>query len=304
MKKNLYFLADLHALTARQDPQKLSENIYDMTASLLACGIDHRKSALFQQSCVSGHSELTWVLMCQATMGQLNRMTQFKTKSDKEGGQTAANAGLFTYPVLMAADILLYKATEIPVGDDQLQHLELARDLAERFNHVHKCSVLKMPTPLMSDSAATRVMSLQDGKKKMSKSDRSEKSRILLTDSADAIRKKIKSAPTDSFGVLDDSVISNPERFNLRNLLELYSSFTNQSPEQAVASLSGSDMASFKNLLVGALVEKICPIGDEIARLKKDKAFLDSVLNEGSKYAESLSQQTILEVKQTVGLLR
>jgi len=240
--------------------------------------------------------------MCYASMGQLNRMTQFKSKAETRGGQNAASAGLFSYPVLMAADVLLYKASGIPVGDDQLQHLELARDIAERFNYIHKCDILKLPEPLISDSETNRVMSLQDGTKKMSKSDPSEKSRILLTDSTDAIKKKIKSASTDSLGPIDNSVLTSAERQNLRNLIGLYSAFTEQSMQDSVEELKGQNMATFKSSLIEVLIANICPIGDEILRLQQDKTYLDNVLAQGRDHAESISSKTILEVKDIIGL--
>ena len=296
----IYCVVDLHAITVFKKPSELRDNILETTAGFLACGLDFKKSIIFNQSSVSGHSELAWILNCIARVGWMNRMTQFKEKagSNKEN----ASVGLYIYPNLMAADILLYKATHVPVGDDQKQHLELARDIAQKFNNdFNNSNFFPLPEPLIQKNIS-RVMSLRDGKKKMSKSDDSEYSRIGLDDSEDEIKKKIKKAKTDSLpipGNLSD-LKNRPEALNLLNI---YSFLTNSKLENTLKLMEGKDFSKFKNELSDVTISTICPIGKKINSLKKDKTYLLNVLKEGTTKASSIAEKNLKEVKEIVGFV-
>tara|TARA_A100001015_G_C14903011_1_gene677188 strand:+ start:153 stop:1163 length:1011 start_codon:yes stop_codon:yes gene_type:complete len=296
----IYCVVDLHAITVFKNPIELRENILQTTAGFLACGLDFNKSIIFNQSSVSGHSELAWILSCVARVGWMNRMTQFKEKagSNKEN----ASVGLYVYPNLMAADILLYKATHVPVGDDQKQHLELARDIAQKFNNdFNSSNFFPLPEPLIQKNIS-RVMSLRDGKKKMSKSDDSEYSRIGLEDSQDEIKKKIKKAKTDSLpipGTLKD-LLDRPEALNLLNI---YSFLTNSKLETTLKLMEGKDFSKFKNDLSDVIISTVCPIGKKINNLKKDKTFLLKILKDGADKARTIAEKNLKEVKKIVGFV-
>ena len=273
----IYCIVDLHAITVFQDPKELKKNILDTTAGFVACGLDFKKSIIFNQSSVSGHSELAWILNCVSRVGWMNRMTQFKEKAGKN--KENASVGLYVYPNLMAADILLYKSTHVPVGDDQKQHLELARDIAQKFNNDFKVNnFFPIPEPLIQKKLS-RVMSLRDGTKKMSKSEESNYSRIDLQDSADEIKKKIKKAKTDSLPIPGniEELKNRPEALNLLNI---YSFITNSDLEKILENMAGKDFSKFKNELSEALVATICPIGKKIKELKNDSKYLMGILKE------------------------
>ena len=293
----IYCVVDLHAITAFQDPKDLRNNILESTAGFLASGLDSKKSIIFNQSSVSGHAELAWILNCVARVGWLNRMTQFKDKAGKD--KEKASVGLYIYPNLMAADILLYKATHVPVGADQKQHLELCRDIALKFNNDFKKELFPLPEPLIQKNIS-RVMSLRDGTKKMSKSDESEYSRINLKDSADDIIKKIKKAKSDSFSVPDNikDLEKKPEAFNLINI---YSDLTDNSIEQSLNELKGKEYSYLKNKLSDVLVEVICPIGKKIKELLDDKSYLEKTLKEGTEKAGNIAEYNLKEIRNAVG---
>ena len=293
----IYCVVDLHAITAFQDPKDLRNNILESTAGFLASGLDSKKSIIFNQSSVSGHAELAWILNCVARVGWLNRMTQFKDKAGKD--KEKASVGLYIYPNLMAADILLYKATHVPVGADQKQHLELCRDIALKFNNDFKKDIFPLPEPLIQKNIS-RVMSLRDGTKKMSKSDESEYSRINLKDSADDIIKKIKKAKSDSSSVPDNikDLEKKPEAFNLINI---YSDLTDNSIEQSLNELKGKEYSYLKNKLSDVLVEVICPIGKKIKELLDDKSYLEKTLKEGTEKAGNIAEYNLKEIRNAVG---
>ena len=293
----IYCVVDLHAITAFQDPKDLRNNILESTAGFLASGLDSKKSIIFNQSSVSGHAELAWILNCVARVGWLNRMTQFKDKAGKD--KEKASVGLYIYPNLMAADILLYKATHVPVGADQKQHLELCRDIALKFNNDFKKELFPLPEPLIQKNIS-RVMSLRDGTKKMSKSDESEYSRINLKDSADDIIKKIKKAKSDSSPVPDNikDLEKKPEAFNLINI---YSDLTDNSIEQSLNELKGKEYSYLKNKLSDVLVEVICPIGKKIKELLDDKSYLEKTLKEGTEKAGNIAEYNLKEIRNAVG---
>ena len=294
----VYCVVDLHAITTKQDPKILKNNIRETTAAFLASGLDYKKSIIFNQSLVSAHSEGSWILGCVARMGWLNRMTQFKEKAGKD--KEKASVGLYIYPVLMAADILLYDATHVPVGQDQKQHLELSRDIAQKFNiDFNAPDFLKAPEPLIQKNFA-RIMSLKDGTKKMSKSDPSDLSRINLTDGKDEIVNKIKKAKTDLLTLpSDDKNLS--ERPEVENLLGIYSNLSNQSLNNSINEFSGKNFSEFKEKLADLVVEKITPISNEINRLRKDNNFIDSVLSDGAKKASVIASKKVEEMKKIVG---
>ena len=258
----IYCVVDLHAITVFQDPKELRDNILETTAAFLASGLDQKKSIIFNQSSVSGHAELAWILNCVARIGWLNRMTQFKDKAGKD--REKASVGLYIYPNLMAADILLYKSTHVPVGADQKQHLELCRDIAQRFNNDFKKNIFPIPEPLIQKNIS-RVMSLRDGTKKMSKSDESSYSRIDLKDSADKIVKKIKKAKSDSLPIPESlsELDSKPEALNLLNI---YSDLNKSTLEKTLNEMKGKDYSYLKNKLSEILIEIICPIGKKITQ--------------------------------------
>ena len=296
----IYCVVDLHAITVFQDPQELKKNILETTAGFIACGLNFKKSIIFNQSSVSGHAELAWIFNCVSRVGWMNRMTQFKEKagSNKEN----ASVGLYVYPNLMAADILLYKATHVPVGDDQKQHLELARDIAQKFNNDFKSfSFFPIPEPLIQKKIS-RVMSLRDGKRKMSKSEESDYSRINLSDSAEDIKKKIKKAKTDSL-LIPEKIEDLKNRPEALNLLTIYSSITDSTLEETLKEMNGKDFSKFKKNLCDALVAVICPIGKKIKDLSKDKSYLLKVLKEGSNKARKVSEHNINKIKEIVGFI-
>jgi tryptophanyl-tRNA synthetase len=296
----IYCVVDLHAITVFQKPSELSCNVLETTASFLATGLDPKKSIIFNQSSVSGHSELAWILNCVSRIGWLNRMTQFKDKagSNKE----KASVGLYIYPNLMAADILLYKATHVPVGADQKQHLELSRDIALKFNNDYKCeNFFPLPEPLISKNIS-RVMSLRDGSKKMSKSDESDYSRINLKDSADEINKKIKKAKSDSEPI-PDNLKSLEQKLEASNLLTIYSNLTNVSIEKVLNEMAGKEYSFLKKKLTEVLIEEIIPVGKEIQKLLEDKPFLKAILKKGSDKANIIAEENLKNIRDIVGLI-
>ena len=297
--KCIYCVVDLHAITVFQDPKVLKENIIETIAGFAATGLDHKKSIIFNQSSVSGHAELAWILNCVSRIGWLNRMTQFKDKAGKN--KEKASVGLYIYPNLMAADILLYKATHVPVGADQKQHLELCRDIAQRFNADFKNSFFPLPEPLIQKNIS-RVMSLRDGTKKMSKSDESSYSRIDLKDSPDEIEKKIKKAKTDSLPI-PDNIKDLQEKPESLNLVNIYSDLIEKNPEKVIEEIKGKDYSFLKKKLTETLVDKICPIGLEIKKLMNDKSYLEKILKDGREKAGSIAEHNLKEIKNIVGFL-
>jgi tryptophanyl-tRNA synthetase len=294
----LFCVVDLHALTAFQPPATLRENVREMTASLLACGIDPARASLFAQSHVSAHARLAWIFNCVARLGWLNRMTQFKDKAGKD--REAASVGLYVYPNLMAADIHTYHATRVPVGDDQRQHLELANDIAEKFNHDYGVDFFPRVEPLILGQAA-RVMSLRDGTRKMSKSDPSDQSRINLTDSADAIAQKVRRAKTDPLPLpASDSELA--ERPEARNLLAIFSALSGEPVQALLARFGGGGFGAFKESLAALLVDHLSPITAETARLLADRAHLDAVLEAGAARANAVAEPIVREAERLVGL--
>lgn len=291
-----YCVVNQHAITVPQIPKDLRKNTLEVLALLLAAGIDPEKSALFIQSHVPAHAELSWVLNTITYMGQLNRMTQFKEKSRRS--EENLNAGLFTYPVLMAADILLYNADLVPVGEDQKQHLELARDLAERFNSRYS-ETFRVPEPLIKESGA-RIMSLQDPSFKMSKSDKDQNAYILLLDKPDDIRRKIKRAVTDSVGV----VSYNDEQAGLKNLLNIYKVFTMEDIEEIVSRYEGTGYGKFKDDLAEIIVEGLSPVREKYDYLMKNKDYLEEVYREGAKKAECQAAKMLSKVYRKVGFVQ
>lgn len=290
-----YSVVDLHAITIPQIPSELRKNTLEVLATLIACGIDPEKSTLFIQSHVSAHAELTWVLDTISYMGQLNRMTQFKEKSKKS--EENLNAGLFTYPVLMASDILLYQTDLVPVGEDQKQHLELARDLAIRFNNRYS-ETFKVPEPLINKFGA-RIMSLQNPEAKMSKSDTNENGYILILDDKDAIRRKIKRAVTDSIGV----VAYNDEQLGIRNLLNIYSSITGESVDTIVNRYEGKGYSEFKEDLAEVVINALSPVQEKYKELMNNKDYLEKIYKEGAEKAESRAIKTLRKVYRKVGFI-
>jgi len=294
----IFCVVDLHAITVKQDPKELKKNIRETAATFIASGIDPIKSIIFNQSMVSAHSEAAWVLSCVSRIGWLNRMTQFKEKAGKD--KEKASIGLYSYPVLMAADILLYDATHVPVGDDQKQHLELCRDIAQKFNNdFNAIDFLKVPEPLIQREFS-RIMSLKDGLKKMSKSDPSDLSRINLTDDRDEILNKIKKAKTDPLPLPSDIKDLN-ERPEAENLLGIYSSLKNQNLEKTIIEFEGKNFSEFKNKLSETLIDTIDPISREIKKLLNDENYLDKILLEGSDKADKIASKKIKEIKDLVG---
>ena len=296
----VYCVVDLHAITTFQNPVELKDNILETTAGFLATGLDPNKSIIFNQSSVSAHSELAWIFNCVSRVGWLNRMTQFKDKagSDKE----KASVGLYIYPNLMAADILLYKATHVPVGADQKQHLELSRDIAQKFNKDFKCKdFFPLPEPLIPKKIS-RVMSLRDGLKKMSKSEESDYSRINLKDTEDDIIKKIKKAKSDSssFPVNLKELEKKPEALNLLNI---YSELSNINLEKALDEMSGREYSFVKKKLGDLLVSRICPVGKEIKKLMADETFLLKILKKGSEKANIKAEENLKNIREKVGLI-
>jgi tryptophanyl-tRNA synthetase len=294
----IFCVVDLHAITVKQNPKELKKNIRETVATFIACGINPAQSIIFNQSMVSAHSEAAWILSCVSRIGWLNRMTQFKEKAGKD--KEKASIGLYSYPVLMAADILLYDATHVPVGNDQKQHLELCRDIAQKFNNdFDAIDFLKVPEPLIQKQFS-RIMSLKDGIKKMSKSDPSDLSRINLTDDKDQIINKIKKAKTDPL-TLPGEINNLAERPEAENLLGIYSSLKNQNLEKSIMEFNGKNFSEFKEKLSEVLIERIEPISKEIKKLLEDQKFLDSVLLEGSDKADKIASKKMKEMKELVG---
>ncbi len=294
----IYCVVDLHAVTIKQNPKTLRNSIRETTAAFLASGLDYKKSIIFNQSLVPAHSEGSWLLSCVARMGWLNRMTQFKEKAGKD--KEKASIGLYIYPVLMAADILLYDSTHVPVGEDQKQHLELTRDIAQKFNlDFDVPDFLKPPEPLIQKKFA-RIMSLKDGLKKMSKSDPSDASRINLNDTQDQIINKIKKAKTDSKPLpSNEKDLSN--RPEAENLLGIYSSLADQNLEKTIKEFEGKNFSELKIKLSELLIDKILPISNEINKIQKDQKFIDAILKEGAEKANNIASKKIKELKKIVG---
>ena len=294
----IFCVVDLHAITVKQDPKELKKNIRETVATFIASGIDAKKSIIFNQSGVAAHSEGAWILSCVARMGWLNRMTQFKEKAGKD--KEKASIGLYSYPVLMAADILLYDATHVPVGDDQKQHLELCRDIAQKFNNDFGVEdFLKVPEPLIQKEFS-RIMSLKDGSKKMSKSELSDLSRINLTDDKDQIINKIKKAKTDTLPMPKD-IKELEGRLEAQNLLGIFASLSNSTLETSIEKFAGKNFSDFKQELSELLINKIIPISDEIKKLLQDQSYLDSILLDGVEKANKIASKKIKNIKETVG---
>ena len=294
----VFCVVDLHAITVNQDPKKLRDNIRETVATFVASGIDPKRSVIFNQSQVSAHSEAAWILSCIARMGWLNRMTQFKEKAGKD--KEKASVGLYSYPILMAADILLYDTTHVPVGDDQKQHLELCRDIAQKFNNDFQVEdFFKVPEPLIQKEFS-RIMSLKDGTKKMSKSELSDLSRINLTDDQDQIINKVKKAKTDSLP-LPATIMELEKRPEAKNLMGIYSSLTNSNLEKSIIEFSGKNFSEFKESLSQVLVEKIIPISKEIKKLLNEKKYLDTILLEGFEKAGKIASKKVKKIHDIVG---
>ena len=294
----IFCVVDLHAITVKQDPKELRNNIRETVATFVASGINLQKSIIFNQSTVSAHTEAAWILSCVAKMGWLNRMTQFKEKAGKD--KEKASIGLYSYPILMAADILLYDASHVPVGEDQKQHLELCRDIAQKFNNDFEVeNFLKVPEPLIQKEFS-RIMSLKDGTKKMSKSEISDLSRINLTDDKDSIINKIKKAKTDPLP-LPSNIQDLEQRPEAKNLLRIYSSLTNSSLEKVIQTFEGKNFSEFKEKLSQVLSEKIDPISKEIKKLMNEKDFLDKILLEGHKKANNIASDKVKKMHEIVG---
>tara|TARA_B100001121_G_scaffold120311_1_gene105565 strand:+ start:268 stop:1269 length:1002 start_codon:yes stop_codon:yes gene_type:complete len=294
----IFCVVDLHAITTKQEPNDLKNNIRETVATFIASGINPKKSIIFNQSSVAAHAEGAWILSCVARMGWLNRMTQFKEKAGKD--KEKASIGLYSYPVLMAADILLYDATHVPVGDDQKQHLELCRDIAQKFNNDYKKeNFLQVPEPLIQKEFS-RIMSLKDGSKKMSKSELSDLSRINLTDNKNQIINKIRKAKTDPLPMPQD-IKELDERLEAKNLLGIYSSITNSTLQNSVKNFAGKNFSEFKEKLADELVNKIEPISNEIKKLLGDKHYLDKILLDGVEKANKIASKKIERIKEIVG---
>ena len=297
----IYCLVDLHAITNWQDPKELRQNTIEVTAAFLACGLRQENSIIFNQSQVTTHTELAWIFNCVARIGWLNRMTQFKEKAGKN--RENASLGLYCYPTLMAADILAYHATHVPVGEDQKQHLELTRDIATKFNNdFNTPDFFPIPEPII-EGTATRIMSLRDGTKKMSKSEASDMSRINLTDDSDSIRKKIQKAKTDPFELpsAKEELVNRPEA---ENLLGIYATLANQSIEKTLEQFSGSDFKKLKDALSDILISELEPINKEIKKLLDEKAYIIEILRKGSERADNISRPILEKTREIVGFLK
>ena len=294
----IFCVVDLHAITVNQDPKQLKDNIRETVATFIASGIDPKKSIIFNQSKVSAHSEAAWILSCTARLGWLNRMTQFKEKAGKD--KEKASIGLYSYPVLMAADILLYDSTHVPVGNDQKQHLELCRDIAQKFNNDFNVDdFFKIPEPLIKKEFS-RIMSLKDGLKKMSKSEISDLSRINLTDDKDTIVNKIKKAKTDALP-LPSTVEELEKRPEAKNLIGIFSSLSGLTLENSLNEFSGKNFSNFKENLSQLLIEKIIPISQKIKELLNDHNYLDSILIDGCKKANKIASEKVKKIHQIIG---
>ena len=295
-----FCVVDLHAITVWQDPKELAKKTREVTAAFIASGINPEKNVLFAQSHVHHHTQLAWIFSCVARMGWLNRMTQFKDKAGKD--KENVSVGLFTYPTLMAADILIYLATHVPVGEDQKQHLELTRDIAQKFNNEFKTDLFPIPEPLIFGEA-TKVMSLRDGSKKMSKSDLSDYSRIMLNDSVDIIAQKIKKAKTDPYPLpenLKDAKIR-PEAYNL---LSIFAALSDKSTEETINSYSGKEFAKFKEDLSALVIEKMTPISKEMKKLMDDQLYIDSIIKSGKEKASKIADSVLHDVYEVIGFVK
>jgi tryptophanyl-tRNA synthetase len=297
--ETIYCVVDLHAITVWQDPDKLRRATRELCAGFLAAGLDPQKSILFNQSQVAEHTQLAWIFNCVARMGWMKRMTQFKDKAGKNAEN--ASLGLFAYPALMAADILAYHATHVPVGEDQKQHLELTRDIAIKFNNDYGVDFFPVTEPVI-EGAATRVMSLRDGTKKMSKSDPSDMSRINLTDDADTIARKIRKARTDP-EPLPETVEGLEGRAEARNLVNIYAGLADTTPEAVIAEFGGQPFSAFKPALAELAVEKLSPISDEMKRLAGEKAEIDRILSDGAERARAIAAPILRETYRIVGMV-
>ena len=298
--ETIYCMVDMHAITVWQDPEKLRQQTREGTAAFIAAGIDPARSILFNQSQVTAHVELGWIFNCIARMGWMSRMTQFKDKAGKNSENVSL--GLFAYPSLMAADILAYKATHVPVGEDQKQHLELTRDIAIKFNNDYGVNFFPVVEPVI-EGAATRVMSLRDGTKKMSKSDPSDQSRINLTDDADTIAKKIRKAKTDP-EPLPDSLDGLKDRPEARNLVNIYAALAGHTPQQVMQDFAGAQFGTFKPALADLAVAKLEPITLEMNRLMQDPAEIDRILAAGADRAEAIARPIVDQVYDIIGMIR
>src|ERR1700724_972146 len=305
----IYCVVDLHAITVWQDPTELPKAIREVTAAFIACGIDAKRHIVFNQSQVAEHAELAWIFNCVARLGWLNRMTKFKEKAGRAGG--TASVGLYFYPTLMAADILAYRATHVPVGEDQKQHLELARDIAQKFNldfaasiaaHGHGDAFFPLPDPLIQ-GPATRVMSLRDGSKKMSKSDPSDYSRINLSDDADLIARKVRKAKTDP-EALPSAIEGLKQRPEAENLVGIFAALSGETKIDVLKTFGGGNFSAFKSALVDLAVAKLGPIGAEMKRLNDDPAFIDGVLVDGAARARAIAAKNMACVKDILGFVR
>jgi tryptophanyl-tRNA synthetase len=294
----IYCVVDLHAITLKQDPKELKNNIRETAATFIASGLNPNKSILFNQSLVPAHSEGSWILSCIGRMGWLNRMTQFKEKAGKD--KEKASVGLYIYPILMAADIMLYDATHVPVGDDQKQHLELCRDIAQKFNNDYNVEDFLVPPEPLIQKQFSRIMSLKDGSKKMSKSDVSDLSRINLKDSKDLIINKIKKAKTDPHPIpnIVEELENRPEA---ENLLGIYSSLKNQNINTTLKEFGGKNFSELKTNLSEQLIDKISPMAKEINKLLNDPAYLDKILLDGAEKANDIAENKVKEMKKIIG---
>ncbi|MCZ8336313.1 MAG: tryptophan--tRNA ligase [Rhodobacteraceae bacterium] len=298
--ETIYCMVDMHAITVWQDPEKLRQQTREGAAAFIAAGIDPARSILFNQSQVSAHVELGWIFNCIARMGWMSRMTQFKDKAGKNSENVSL--GLFAYPSLMAADILAYKATHVPVGEDQKQHLELTRDIAIKFNNDYGVNFFPVVEPVI-EGAATRVMSLRDGTKKMSKSDPSDQSRINLTDDADTVAKKIRKAKTDP-EPLPDTLDGLKDRPEARNLVNIYAALAGHTPEQVIRDYAGAQFGSFKPALADLAVAKLEPITLEMNRLMQDPGEIDHILGQGAARADAIARPIVDQVYDIIGMIR
>ncbi len=298
--ESIYCMVDMHAITVWQEPEKLKRATRELCAGFIASGIDPEKSVLFNQSQVPEHAQLAWIFNCVARMGWMKRMTQWKDKAGKNAEQ--ASLGLFAYPALMAADILLYHATHVPVGEDQKQHVELTRDIAAKFNHDYEVDFFPITEPVI-EGAATRVMSLRDGSKKMSKSDPSDMSRINMTDDADTIAAKIRKARTDP-EPLPSEAAGLSDRAEARNLVNIYAALSEQSVDAVMAEVGGKPFSEFKPMLADLAVAKLSPVSSEMARLMQEPAEIDAILNRGSERAREIAAPILAKTYEIVGMVR
>lgn len=297
--ESIYCMVDLHAITVWQEPDDLRRATRELAAGFIASGLDPDRSILFNQSQVAEHTQLAWIFNCVARMGWMKRMTQFKDKAGKHAEQ--ASLGLFGYPALMAADILLYHATHVPVGEDQKQHLELTQEIARKFNHDYGTEFFPVTEPVI-EGAATRVMSLRDGTKKMSKSDSSDMSRINLTDDADTIARKIRKAKTDP-EPLPSEAAGLEGRPEARNLVSIYAALSDRSVDQAMAEVGGRPFSEFKPMLAELAVAQLAPISDEMTRLMEDRAEIDRILSDGAARARAIAAPILRETYRIVGMV-